>query len=288
MKKFVFSIMVLFSAASFNAFACSCAPAPYFLKATTSIHVHAALHIKVLKNNDDGSIDAQVLEVFKGELDVSQIKVWGNNLCGPSLIRFDKGTEWIMPLSKKLNEQNQYIHVACLYSLPVENLSITGFISDHSEQTYTLESFKELWNLYYSALQVGREQCTTAASGDISGIWAGTVNSNWNGPDANSEDKIYLSIRQTTDNLIVIILSSVEATKDLFSSTYLGENITKLESIGVNAYFPDFNPIKQSLSYINTSLPIRINIHEGGQSGLVHVLCDACSISSVIVIQKIL
>jgi hypothetical protein len=42
---------------------------------------------------------------------------------------FDDGTEWIMPLSK-LNEQNQYIHTACLASLPVENLSITGFIQN--------------------------------------------------------------------------------------------------------------------------------------------------------------
>ncbi len=274
---------------SFNTFACSCAPAPYFFKAVTniSVDVNVVLHIKVLKNNDDGSIDAQVLEVFKGVEDASQIKIRGNNFCGPVLIGFDDGTEWIMPLAK-LNEQNQYIHVSCLDSLQVKKLSVTGFISDHSEQTYTLESFRELWNLYYSALQVGREQCTTAALSNISGIWAGTVNSNWNGPDANYEDEIYLSIRKTTDNIAVIFLSSIEATKDLFSSTYLGKDLSKLDSYGVNAYFPDFNPVKQSLNYINTSFPIGIEIHEGSQSGIIHILCDTCGLSSVIVIRKIL
>jgi hypothetical protein len=289
MKKFVLTIMVLLSAASFNASACSCGPVPYFLKAAMTTHVEVALHIKVLQNNDDGSIDAQVLYVFKGDLSVSQIKIWANNFCGtPRLIGFDDGTEWIVPLFKMDNEQNQYIHSACLDPLFVENLNVTGFITDRFEQTDTLESFKELWNLYSSALQFGWEQCTTAASGDLSGIWAGTVNSNWSGSDANYEQKIYLSIRQTTDHIVVIILSSVEATTDLFSSTYLGQNITKLESIGAKAYFPDFSPIKQSLSYVNTSLPIQIDIHPGGQSGLVHVLCETCAISSVIVIQKIL
>ncbi len=126
------------------------------------------------------------------------------------------------------------------------------------------------------------------AADNLSGIWVGEVNSNWSGPDANYKDDIYLSIHQTTNNVAIVILSAVEETKDLFSSTYLGKELNKLESYGTNAYFPDYNPIDKSLTYINVASPIRVNIHEGGQSGIVHILCDVCSVSSVIVIRKIL
>lgn len=129
---------------------------------------------------------------------------------------------------------------------------------------------------------------SSLASDNLSGIWVGTVNSNWSGPDANYKDKIYLSIHQTADNIAVVFLSSVEATKDLFSSTYIGKDSSKLDPYQGNAYFPDYNPIDQSLKYIDTSLPIRIEIHETGQSGLIYILCDTCSLSSVIVIRKIL
>ena len=126
------------------------------------------------------------------------------------------------------------------------------------------------------------------ASDNISGIWSGTVNSNWTGPDANAKDKIYLSIHQTTDNVVIVFLSSVEETQDLFSSTYHGKDLNQLESYGVNAYFPEYNPTDKSLTYLNIPWPLKIEIHEGGQSGLVHRLCDACSFNSVLVIKKVL
>jgi hypothetical protein len=126
------------------------------------------------------------------------------------------------------------------------------------------------------------------AADNLSGIWIGEVNSNSSGPDANYKDDIYLSIHQTTDNVAIVFLSAVKETKDLFSSTYLGKDFNKLESYGVNAYFPDYNPTDKSLTYINVASPIKVDIHEGGQSGIVHILCDVCSVSSVIVIRKIL
>ena len=126
------------------------------------------------------------------------------------------------------------------------------------------------------------------ASDNISGLWEGTLNSNGSGANANYKDKIYLSIHQTTNNVAVIFLSAAETTQDLFSSTYLGTDLNKLDSYGVKAYFPNYNPIEQSLNYINTSASIRIEIPEGGQSGLVYILCDTCSVSTVIVIHKIL
>jgi len=128
----------------------------------------------------------------------------------------------------------------------------------------------------------------TFASDHLSGIWSGTVNFRLGETNVNYEEPIYLSIHQTPSSIAVIFLSAAEATQDLMSSTYLGATADKLTSLGEKAYFPNFNPSTQSLSYIDTRFPLILEFDTENQSGLIHIVCETCNSTSAVFIHKVM
>ena len=146
--------------------------------------------------------------------------------------------------------------------------------------------------LFYSA--------TSIAADNFTGIWAGKLidilhpDYRLDFPTSPPEkaETFYISIHQTDTQVVLIFLSAAEKTGDLFSSTYIGESINSLKSIGNKAYFPNYNfpNAIYSIEYVDSNplFSLKIRPDKTPKNAFISFNSELADFSSYIVMERIL
>lgn len=128
------------------------------------------------------------------------------------------------------------------------------------------------------------------AETDLTGIWVGNIlDVGLTKQESKELGNIYFSIHQTENSIVVVILTSVEKTGDLFASTYIGKDLSNLESYGEKAFFPVYFQETQSINYPENIFPLKIHVFEDNQSAVIYRSNGgSISLGSIVEINKIL
>ena len=130
----------------------------------------------------------------------------------------------------------------------------------------------------------------SSAAENPTGIWVGTI-TDQNSPHETAE--VYISIHQTEEKSVFIVLSSVEQNGNLFSSTYIGTSLINMKTYGEHGTFPityDSENQKIIYSYPPPIFPIEyidVHISDDGLTGSAMQHCKTCTIIYPLILRKI-
>lgn len=153
----------------------------------------------------------------------------------------------------------------------------------------------KLFKFIISILCLTYLNCLSAEE-NITGLWIGNLSLfSFSEQEEKQLGDIYISIHQNENDLVLVILTAVEKTGDLYASTYIGtgtlkedENVHVLTVYGDNAYFPDWNSINNSLIYVENPYNLWLRTFDDGRSAELIRDSGTANLKSFVLLKKLL